>query len=152
MERPSSTEAPPRENPNPSSNEETSILITNHQNPNPNTSVIISSWPTIDGPLGLSEQDSLPHARKFFTFGFFLLPLLWAVNCYYFWPVLRRSTSFPLIRPYVVGSAIGFSVFSALLLSWALTFSIGGERLFGHTWHELVMYNVADRYDLTGWM
>ncbi|KAJ9565228.1 hypothetical protein OSB04_001194 [Centaurea solstitialis] len=109
-------------------------------------------WPTIDGPLGLSEQDALGYARKFFGFGFVLLPLLWAVNCYYFWPVLRHSRSFPRIRPYVVGSAIGFTVFSAVLASWALTFTIGGERLFGHTWDELVMYNVADRYGLTGWI
>ncbi|XP_024981230.1 probable gamma-secretase subunit PEN-2 [Cynara cardunculus var. scolymus] len=109
-------------------------------------------WPTIDGPLGLSEQDAVGYARKFFGFGFVLLPLLWAVNCYYFWPVLRHARSFPQIRPYVVGSAIGFMVFSAMLASWALTFTIGGERLFGHTWDELVMYNVADRYGLTGWI
>ncbi|XP_071737507.1 probable gamma-secretase subunit PEN-2 [Rutidosis leptorrhynchoides] len=135
--------------------------IPHHQNPNPNpNSNIISSsssssrpeWPTIDGPLGLSEQDSVAQARKFFAFGFVLLPLLWAVNCYYFWPVLRNSRSFPRIRPYVVGSAIGFLVFSAMLGSWALTFTIGGERLFGHTWDELVMYNVADRYALTSLM
>ncbi|CAK9142652.1 unnamed protein product [Ilex paraguariensis] len=49
----------------------------------------------------------------------------------------------------VVGSAIGFTVFSALLSSWALTFAIGGEQLFGHVWDELVMYNVADRYGLS---
>ncbi|CAK9183231.1 unnamed protein product, partial [Ilex paraguariensis] len=52
----------------------------------------------------------------------------------------------------VVGSAIGFTVFSALLSSWALTFAIGGEQLFGHVWDELVMYNVADRYGLSGWI
>ncbi|XP_052190851.1 probable gamma-secretase subunit PEN-2 isoform X2 [Diospyros lotus] len=55
-------------------------------------------WPTIDGPLGLSEEDSIPYARRFFKFGFFLLPFLWAVNCFYFWPVLRHSPSFPRIR------------------------------------------------------
>ncbi|KAL8232703.1 hypothetical protein R6Q57_002481 [Mikania cordata] len=123
---------------------------------NPNTNAIFTSssvrpeWPTIDGSLGLSEHDSVGYARKFFGFGFLLLPLLWAVNCYYFWPVLRHASSFPRIRPYVVGSAIGFTVFSAMLASWALTFTIGGERLFGHAWDELVMYNVADRYGLTG--
>ncbi|CAH1412059.1 unnamed protein product [Lactuca virosa] len=37
----------------------------------------------------------------------------------------------------VVGSAIGVTIFSAMLASWALTFTIGGERLFGHTWDEL---------------
>ncbi|KAD4584611.1 hypothetical protein E3N88_22212 [Mikania micrantha] len=72
---------------------------------NPNTNAIFTSssvrpeWPTIDGPLGLSEHDSVGYARKFFGFGFLLLPLLWAVNCYYFWPVLRHASSFPRIRP-----------------------------------------------------
>ena len=51
----------------------------------------------------------------------------------------------------VVGSAVGFAVFSALLCSWALTFAIGGERLFGPVWDQLVMYNLADRLGLTGW-
>lgn len=51
----------------------------------------------------------------------------------------------------VVGSAVGFTVFATLLCSWALTFSIGGERLFGPVWDQLVMYNLADRFGLTGW-
>ncbi|GJW35843.1 probable gamma-secretase subunit PEN-2 [Tanacetum coccineum] len=152
MERPTSDPTPT----------ESSVLITpradQNPNPNPNPNVNMTSsvsrpqWPTIDGPLGVSEEDGVGYARKFFGFGFLLLPLLWAVNCYYFWPVLRYKTSFPRIRPYVVGSAIGFAVFSVVLGSWALTFTIGGERLFGHAWDELVMYNVADRYGLTGWM
>ncbi|CAN7036205.1 unnamed protein product [Brassica oleracea var. botrytis] len=45
---------------------------------------------------------------------------------------------------------IGFSVFTALLSAWALTFSIGGEQLFGPVWDKLVMYNVADRLGLSG--
>ncbi|KAK4479138.1 hypothetical protein RD792_014649 [Penstemon davidsonii] len=109
-------------------------------------------WPTIDGPLGLSPEDSLPYARRFFKLGFLCLPFLWAINCFYFWPVLRRPQSDPLLRRYLFGSAIGFLLFTAILLSWAFTFAIGGDHLFGHVWEELVMYNVADRYGLTGWM
>ncbi|XP_021274436.1 probable gamma-secretase subunit PEN-2 [Herrania umbratica] len=129
-------------------------------NPNPNNDFtnngnsILSStpvWPTIDGPFGLSEEESLSYARRFYKFGYALLPWLWAVNCFYFWPVLRHSRSFPRIRPYVLRSAVGFTVFSALLSSWALTFAIGGERLFGPIWDQLVMYNVADQLGLTGW-
>ncbi|XVF58788.1 hypothetical protein PTKIN_Ptkin07bG0094600 [Pterospermum kingtungense] len=129
-------------------------------NPNPNDNYtsnrnsILSStpvWPTIDGPLGLSEDESLSYARRFYKFGYALLPWLWAVNCFYFWPVLRHSRSFPRLRPYIVGSAIGFAVFSALLSSWAVTFAVGGEHLFGPIWDQLVMYNVADRLGLTGW-
>lgn len=69
---------------------------------NTNNNSILSStpvWPTIDGPLGLTEEDSLPYARKFYAFGYALLPWLWALNCFYFWPVLRHSRSFPHIRP-----------------------------------------------------
>ncbi|KAL9663846.1 hypothetical protein QQ045_019238 [Rhodiola kirilowii] len=108
-------------------------------------------YPTIDGSLGLSEEESVGYARRFFKFGFALLPWLWAVNCYYFWPVLRNSRSFPPIRPYVIGSAVGFATFTVLLTSWALTFAIGGEQLFGSNWDKLVMYNVAEKIGLTGW-
>ncbi|OIW19981.1 hypothetical protein TanjilG_31858 [Lupinus angustifolius] len=125
-----------------------------NRNPNPIRNPLSSSvpvWPTIDGALGLTEEDSVSYARNFYNFGFALLPLLWAVNCFYFWPVLRHSRSFPRIRPYVVGSAIGLTVFTALLCSWALTFSLGGERLFGPVWDQLVMYNLADKLGLTTW-
>ncbi|EEF39540.1 GDP-mannose transporter, putative [Ricinus communis] len=126
-------------------------------NPNSSNDPIISSsaasvWPTVDGALGLSEEESIKYARRFYKFGYALLPWLWAVNCFYFWPALRNSRSFPRIRPYVIRSAVGFTAFSILLCSWALTFAIGGERLFGPVWNELVMYNVADRLGLTGWM
>lgn len=70
-------------------------------NPNPNSNSIAPSspvWPTIDGPLGLSEEDSVGYARRFYQFGFALLPWLWAVNCFYFWPVLSHKRSFPQIR------------------------------------------------------
>lgn len=77
-----------------------------HPNPNinytNNSNSILSStpvWPTIDGPLGLSEEESLSYARRFYKFGYALLPFLWAVNCFYFWPVLRHSRSFPRLRP-----------------------------------------------------
>ena len=51
----------------------------------------------------------------------------------------------------VVRSAIGFTVFFVLLSSWALTFAIGGERLFGPTWNQLVVYNLADKIGLDAW-
>ncbi|XP_050216617.1 probable gamma-secretase subunit PEN-2 [Mercurialis annua] len=124
-------------------------------NPNSSDDPILSPspvWPTVDGPLGLSEEESLNYAGRFYKFGYALLPLLWAVNCFYFWPVLRHSRSFPRIRPYVVRSAIGFTAFSVLLCSWAMTFAIGGEKLFGPVWDKLVMYNVADQLGLTGWI
>ncbi|CAI0453066.1 unnamed protein product [Linum tenue] len=84
-------------NSNPSSS-----AATPAPNPNRNSNSILSSapvWPTIDGPLGLTEEESLSYARRFYGFGYALLPWLWAVNCFYFWPVLRHSRSFPVIRP-----------------------------------------------------
>ncbi|CAO2827678.1 unnamed protein product [Amaranthus hypochondriacus] len=136
-----------------STSREPSLLPLQNPNISPNSSAIRRPrWPTIDGPLGLSEEESLKYARRFYKFGFLLLPWLWAVNCFYFWPVLRNSQSFPSIRRYVVGSAIGFSIATILVSSWALTFSIGGEHLFGPVWNKLVMYNVADQWGLTGWM
>ncbi|KAI4369266.1 hypothetical protein MLD38_017726 [Melastoma candidum] len=126
------------------------------RNPSPSSGgASISSslplWPTVDGPLGLTEDDSVAYARKFYRFGFALLPWFWAVNCFYFWPVLSNPRSFPQIRPYIIRSAFGFSVFTALLCTWALTFSLGGERLFGSTWDQLLMYNLANKWGLTGW-
>lgn len=51
----------------------------------------------------------------------------------------------------VMGSAIGFTIVTVLLSSWALTFAIGGKSLFGSIWDQLVMYNLADKWGLTGW-
>ncbi|CAN1182333.1 Probable gamma-secretase subunit PEN-2 [Linum perenne] len=109
-------------------------------------------WPTIDGPLGLTEEESLAYARRLYGFGYTLLPWLWAVNCFYFWPVLRHSRPFPLIRPYLMKSAIGFWIFTSVLCSWAFTFAIRGEQLFGPIWDKLIMYNLADRLGLTSWI
>ncbi|GAB4848239.1 hypothetical protein Ancab_002906 [Ancistrocladus abbreviatus] len=152
MERPHSDTAAGEASLLPLRNPSTTITASG-PSANPSTSTTRRrQWPTVDGPLGLSEEDSLTYARRFFKFGFLLLPWLWAVNCFYFWPVLRNSRSFPAIRRYVVGSAIGFTMFTTLLCSWALTFMIGGENLFGPLWDKLVMYNVADEFGLTDWM
>nr|CDM86746.1 unnamed protein product [Triticum aestivum] len=102
-------------------------------------------------------EDAEGHARRFFLWGFACLPFLWAINCCYFWPVLRAPAAssppaFAPIRPYVVRSAVGFTIFAVVLLTWATTFIVGGERLFGPVWKDLVMYNVADKLGLTGFM
>ncbi|XP_018827414.1 probable gamma-secretase subunit PEN-2 [Juglans regia] len=126
----------------------------NNRNPIPNRSSTISGsspvWHTIDGPLELSKEDLVSYARRFYKFGFAMLPWLWALNCFYFWSVLLHTRSFPRIHHYVVRSAVGFAVITAILSSWALTFAIGGERLFRPVWDQLVMYNLAERLGLTG--
>ncbi|KAJ3672085.1 hypothetical protein LUZ60_006806 [Juncus effusus] len=115
------------------------------------------TWPTVDGPLGVSWEEAEAYARRFYLWGFALLPLLWAVNCFYFWPLIfsKGSSSPPSrnrIRPYVVRSGIGFMIFAVVLSTWAITFATGGEALFGPTWNELVMYNLSDKLGLTGLM
>jgi presenilin enhancer 2 len=52
----------------------------------------------------------------------------------------------------VVRSAIGFSIFAVVLITWATTFIVGGERLFEPMWNDLVMYNVADELGISGFM
>ncbi|CAN1182334.1 Probable gamma-secretase subunit PEN-2 [Linum perenne] len=49
-------------------------------------------------------------------------------------------------------SAIGFWIFTSVLCSWAFTFAIRGEQLFGPIWDKLIMYNLADRLGLTSWI
>lgn len=49
-------------------------------------------------------------------------------------------------------SAVGFLMFTAILLTWILFFAIVGEHLLAHVWEDLAVYNVVDRYGLTGWI
>lgn len=63
-----------------------------------------AAWATVDGPLGLPLEDAEGHARRFFLWGFACLPFLWAINCCYYWPVLRAPaasspSAFASIRP-----------------------------------------------------
>lgn len=90
-----------------------------NRNQNPVSSPIAVLWPTIDGSLGLSEEESVSYARRFYKFGFALLPFLWAVNCFYFWPVLR-SGSFPRIRPCEFASLSLTSMHASLLSTISL--------------------------------
>ncbi|KAJ0961981.1 hypothetical protein J5N97_029809 [Dioscorea zingiberensis] len=98
--------------------------------------IVLPVWPTVDGPLGLSPEESVAYARRFFRWGFALLPWLRAVNCIYF---------------YVLRSAIGFTIFTVLLFIWALTFMSDDKPLFGSVWDDLVIDNNADKLGLTGW-
>lgn len=103
---------------------------TNNPNPNPNGNSITGSWPvwpTVDGSLGLSEDESVKYARRFYRFGFAMLPWLWAVNCFYFWPVLRHSRSFPRIRPCILSLSLSlrFQFFNVVDFLGLLIFVIG---------------------------
>mmetsp|Transcript_7818 Transcript_7818/g.13438 ORF Transcript_7818/g.13438 Transcript_7818/m.13438 type:complete len:135 (-) Transcript_7818:501-905(-) len=91
---------------------------------------------TIDGDVGMNLAKARSLARKMFLFGFALLPWMWFVNVWYFWPQINGKDR--ILRTYVRRSAVGFVVFSAILLPWTATFLIGGKRLFGDDlWHRL---------------
>jgi len=57
-----------------------------------------SQWPTIDGPLGVYNKEAMKLANSFYYGGFLLLPVLWFMNCFYFWPVLQHREAEPLIH------------------------------------------------------
>ncbi len=71
----------------------------------------------------LSVEDARAIAKKMLIGGFFLLPLLWLINAFYF----RRHLSGgdPQVRKYVVWSLIGGSLEFVLLISWYVVFSLG---------------------------
>lgn len=129
--------------------DEERLAMVDEEASNPSSSVR-PAWVTVDGPLGIQQEAALAQARNFFYGGFFLLPWLWFVNCFYFWPVLRHPRPDPVLRSYIVRSAIGFSVYTSLLLMWALTYAIGGEQLFGSSWKNLSVYEIADSFDFMG--
>lgn len=118
---------------------EAAVLINPRSDPIRYNQNLISSssteWPTIDGPLGLSEQDAVGYARKFFGFGFLLLPLLWAVNCYYFSPVLRQPRSFPQIRPCKLIFSFNLGKISRLQITALIYFCFVVLNLVLHSFH-----------------
>ncbi|KAL9249234.1 putative gamma-secretase subunit PEN-2 [Drosera capensis] len=106
-------------------------------------------YPTIDGPLGLlSEEESLPRLDYSLVLE---TQAEFRVVFSEIYQGLSNISRIPLFSSEdVVRSAVGFSLFTVLLSTWALTFAIGGEKLFGPMWDKLVMYNVAEELGLTG--
>eukprot|EP00271_Cylindrocystis_brebissonii_P018566 TRINITY_DN533_c0_g1_i1.p2 TRINITY_DN533_c0_g1~~TRINITY_DN533_c0_g1_i1.p2 ORF type:complete len:120 (+),score=14.01 TRINITY_DN533_c0_g1_i1:427-786(+) len=100
---------------------------------------------TIDGDVGLSDEEARRLARIYFFAGFLALPLLWFVNCYYFWPVLRHGGD-TVILNYVRFSAVGFALISAIFLPWVLSYAFGGEALFGTLYKKLLLYSLAEQW------
>mmetsp|Transcript_24691 Transcript_24691/g.53868 ORF Transcript_24691/g.53868 Transcript_24691/m.53868 type:complete len:118 (+) Transcript_24691:97-450(+) len=91
---------------------------------------------TIDGDVGMSTSLARSLARKMYLSGFALLPWMWFVNVWFFWPHINGNDR--VLKKYVRRSAVGFVVFSAVLLPWTATFLVGGRKLFGdELWHRL---------------
>lgn len=101
---------------------------------------------TIDGdrvPAHVAQN----LCRKMYRIGFALLPLMWLVNVWLFWPEFRRGHD-PEITKLTRRSAVGFAVASAIVLPWMLTFTIGQEAVFGTRLFDKLD---ASRIDLAKW-
>lgn len=123
---------------------------------------------TIDAADGLPEEEARTLSKRMWYLGWFGLPLLWFVNAYYFWPHLRededddddvdegntrlsagggsrdgatRSDCFrkdPVIRHYAFMSLRGAQASAVVVAAWAVTFLVGGKKVFGEgTWTSL---------------
>eukprot|EP00899_Mesostigma_viride_P007068 jgi/Mesvir1/16362/Mv18110-RA.1 len=100
---------------------------------------------TIDGDMGLSEDDAIRTSKRMYYFGFFLLPWMWFVNVWYFWPVLRSEhlVNHP-IRLYARRSLIGFVIFTLCLLPWSLIYLIGGNKVLSQRMYDKLNVDWVD--------
>eukprot|EP00879_Flechtneria_rotunda_P005327 GHRR01005614.1.p2 GENE.GHRR01005614.1~~GHRR01005614.1.p2 ORF type:complete len:112 (+),score=11.05 GHRR01005614.1:162-497(+) len=99
----------------------------------------------IDGePLDRDKARTL--AKRVFFAGFALLPWLWAVNVWMFWPGLRQGD--PVVKTYARRSAYCFVGWLSIILPWILIFSIFGPAAIGKD-----AYSKLDAYqiDLAAW-
>ena len=70
-----------------------------------------------------SEEEKVAICRKYFIFGFFLLPFFWLVNSLWFFKeAFLRKDANPKIRRYVGGSMIGTVIWTAALIVWTVVY------------------------------
>eukprot|EP00884_Botryococcus_braunii_P000539 jgi/Botrbrau1/10486/Bobra.0133s0089.1 len=91
---------------------------------------------TIDDRELTAEEASLV-CKRMFRAGFFLLPWMWCVNIWYFWPEFIQPQN-RIVKKYLNYSA-GLAVGSGLLLvAWILTYLLGGPNALGkEVYHNL---------------
>lgn len=53
---------------------------------------------TVDGPLGIGRAEAIKVSRLYHYCGYAMLPLLWVLNVWYFYPCLKLKTADPQIR------------------------------------------------------
>uniref|UniRef100_A0A061R002 Presenilin enhancer 2 n=2 Tax=Tetraselmis sp. GSL018 TaxID=582737 RepID=A0A061R002_9CHLO len=94
--------------------------------------------PTVDtiDSYTMPTEKARKLSRRIYYGGFALLPWLWAVNVWLFWPELRGQND-PEVKKYARRSAIGFLVLTALFLPWVMVYYIGGESLLGNAYRRL---------------
>lgn len=75
----------------------------------------------------MTNSEKLSLCRKYFYFGFAVLPFLWFVNSvWFYWQAFRRPPfeEQKQIRLYVIYSFIGASVWFVGLLAWIITYQL----------------------------
>jgi len=67
----------------------------------------------------LSDDEKFKISRKYFIIGFFVLPMVWLMNCVWFFrEAFLKKNAPPGLRRYVGGSLIGFLVWLVVLVVW----------------------------------
>ena len=67
----------------------------------------------------LKDEEKLKISRKYFIIGFFLLPMVWLMNCVWFFREAFLKKNSPLrLKHYVGGSLLGFLVWLAVAIVW----------------------------------
>ncbi|KAK9855780.1 hypothetical protein WJX84_005776 [Apatococcus fuscideae] len=84
---------------------------------------------TVDG-ADMPLQQAHRLTRVFFIAGWCLLPWIWFVNVWLFWPSFRAGSD--PIKMYTRWSALGFIMTSLVFLPWMVGFMIGKESFVGH--------------------
>lgn len=73
----------------------------------------------------VTDDEKFQLCRKYFLFGWALLPFLWAVNAIWFFREAFVRPPFPqqkAMKTYVVMSGVGSLIWWAILISWIVTF------------------------------
>lgn len=77
--------------------------------------------------------------QKMFWAGFFFLPWLWILVLINFRRELFDSSTPRAMRSYLIYSAIGSVIFTALFLAWVVAFQLNW-RYWGHVGSQLLIY------------
>ncbi|PAV76524.1 hypothetical protein WR25_13650 isoform B [Diploscapter pachys] len=76
----------------------------------------------------LTDQEKLAVCRKFFRIGFFFLPLVWAVNFFWFFSDAFCSKTNTVtrkqIRKFVILSGVGAFIWIAAFVIWETIFQV----------------------------
>jgi len=90
---------------------------------------------TVDDVAAITRDAARRLADRLFYLGFLALPWLWVLNAWTFAPHVFASSDAKGVDPHVARRARASMWLGAtahvLLLAWALTFFLGGERVVG---------------------